>query len=140
MSLEKVLSISEKPGLFKLITNTRNGFIAESLMDGKRISVGLHNIVSLLSEFAIYTLTEEIPLTQVLKTIRDKENSLPTKISHKGKKDELEAFFFDVLPDYDEDRVYVSDIKKVIRWYNILQSNEMLYLLDGHDENNDEEE
>jgi len=140
MSLEKVLSISEKPGLFKLITNTRNGFIAESLMDGKRISVSLHNNVSLLSEIAIYTLTEEIPLTQVLKTIRDKENSLPTKISHKVKKDELEAFFFDVLPDYDEDRVYVSDIKKVIRWYNILQSNEMLYLLDGHDENNDEEE
>ena len=140
MSLEKVLSISEKPGLFKLITNTRNGFIAESLMDGKRISVSLHNNVSLLSEIAIYTLTEEIPLTQVLKTIRDKENSLPTKISHKCKKDELEAFFFDVLPDYDEDRVYVSDIKKVIRWYNILQSNEMLYLLDGHDENNDEEE
>jgi len=103
MSLEKVLSISEKPGLFKLITQTRNGFIAESLLDGKRISVNMHSNVSLLSEIAIYTLTEELPLIKVLKKIKDKENSKPTSISHKSSKDELEEYFFDVLPDYDED-------------------------------------
>ena len=120
MSLEKVLSISEKPGLFKLITQTRNGFVAESLLDGKRLSVNMNSNVSLLSEIAIYTLTEEVPLIQVLKKIKDKENGKVTSITHKSSKDELEEYFFEVLPDYDEDRVYASDIKKVIRWYNLL--------------------
>lgn len=138
MSLEKVLSISEKPGLFKLIAQTRNGFIAESLIDGKRISANIHSNVSLLSEIAIYTLTEEIPLVEVLKKIKDKENGEKTSISHKSSKDELEEYFFDILPDYDEDRVYASDIKKIIRWYNILQENKMLDLLE--DNTNDEEE
>ena len=130
MSLERILSISEKPGLFKLITQTRNGFIAESLMDGKRISVNLRSNVSLLSEIAIYTLTEEVPLKEVLKKIKSKENSNKTSISNKDSKDNLEEYFFSILQDYDEDRVYPSDIKKVIRWYNILQEKEMLHLLE----------
>lgn len=140
MSLEKVLSISEKPGLFKLVTQTRNGFIAESLIDGKRVSVNMNSNVSLLSEIAIYTLTEEVPLIQVLKKIKDKENSKETSISHKSSKDELEEYFFEVLPDYDEDRVYASDIKKVIRWYNLLQQNKMLDLLEEDEKSTDEEE
>lgn len=140
MSLEKVLSISEKPGLFKLITQTRNGFIAESLIDGKRLSVNMHSNVSLLSEIAIYTLTEEVPLIQVLKKIKDKENGKTTSITHKSSKDELEEYFFEVLPDYDEDRVYASDIKKVIRWYNLLQQNNMLDLVEEDEKNIDEEE
>lgn len=138
MSLERILSISEKPGLFKLITQTRTGFIAESLIDGNRISVNLRSNVSLLSEIAIYTLTEEVPLKEVLKKIKSKENSNKTSISHKDSKDNLEEYFFSILQDYDEDRVYPSDIKKVIRWYNILQENEMLHLLD--EESKDEEE
>ena len=138
MSLERILSISEKPGLFKLITQTRNGFIAESLMDGKRISVNLRSNVSLLSEIAIYTLTEEVPLKEVLKKIKSKENSNKTSISHNDSKDNLEEYFFSILQDYDEDRVYPSDIKKVIRWYNILQEKEMLHLLE--EESKDEEE
>lgn len=140
MSLEKVLAISEKPGLFKLITQTRSGFIAESLIDGKRLSVSMHGNVSLLSEIAIYTLTEEVPLIKVLKKIKDKENSATTSVSHKGSKDELEEYFFEVLPDYDEDRVYVSDIKKVVRWYNLLQQNNMLNLLEEEGDITDEEE
>jgi Domain of unknown function (DUF6852)/Domain of unknown function (DUF5606) len=140
MSLEKVLSISEKPGLFKLVTQTRNGFIAESLIDGKRLSVSINSNVSLLSEIAIYTLTEEVPLIKVLKTIKDKENGKATSISHKSSKDELEEFFFEVLPDYDEDRVYASDIKKIIRWYNLLQQNNMLDLLEEDEISSDEEE
>lgn len=138
MSLERVLAISEKPGLYKLITQTRSGLVAESLVDGKRIAVNLRNNVSLLSEIAIYTLTEEVPLKEVLKKIQDKENSNPTSVGHKDSKDDLEAYFFDILPDFDEDRVYVSDIKKVIRWYNILQENKMLDLL--VDDHSDEEE
>mgnify|MGYP006908617581 CR=1 FL=1 len=140
MSLEKVLSISEKPGLFKLITQTRNGFVAESLLDGKRLSVNMNSNVSLLSEIAIYTLTEEVPLIQVLKKIKDKEEGKATSITHKSSKDELEEYFFEVLPDYDEDRVYASDIKKVIRWYNLLQENKMLNLLEEGKESSDEEE
>lgn len=122
MSLEKILSISGKPGLYELKTQTRSGFLAESLLDGKKISVsGRHN-VSLLSEIAIYTLTEEVPLGKVFSKISDKENGGPA-INHKSSKDELEEYFFNVLPDYDEDRVYASDIKKVVQWYNLLQKN-----------------
>jgi len=138
MSLESILSISEKPGLYKLITQTRNGFIAESLIDGKRLSVNLRSNVSLLSEIAIYTLTEEVPLREVLKKIKTKENGNKTTISHKDTKDNLEEYFFSILQDYDEDRVYPSDIKKIIRWYNILQENKMLDFLE--DESKDEEE
>lgn len=122
MSLEKVLSIAGKPGLYKLKTQTRAGFLAESLMDGKTINVsGRHN-VSLLSEIAIYTLTEEVPLRKVFKKILEKEEGKET-ISHKASTEELEEFFFTVMPDYDEDRVYISDIKKVVQWYNMLVKN-----------------
>jgi hypothetical protein len=122
MSLEKILSISGKPGLYELKSQTRSGFLAESLLDGRKISVsGRHN-VSLLSEIAIYTLTEEVPLKNVFIKISEKENGGPA-INHKSSKDDLEEYFFEVLPDYDEDRVYASDIKKVVQWYNLLQKN-----------------
>ena len=107
------------------------------MKDGKRLSVNLRNNVSLLSEIAIYTLTEEMPLRDVLKKIRTKENGNKTRVSHKESRDKLEEYFFSVLQDYDEDRVYPSDIKKVIQWYNILQENNMLHMLD--DKNKEEE-
>lgn len=126
MSLDKVLAIAGKPGLYKLIAQTRGGFVAESLTDAKRISVSVQNNVSVLSEIAIYTLTEEIPLKQVFETIKKKENGKLASVKPKDSKDKLEEYFFEVLPDYDEDRVYASDIKKVIQWYNLLQQNSML--------------
>jgi len=126
MALDKVLAIAGKPGLYKLVTQTRSGFLAESLLDNKKISVGIQQNVSVLSEIAIYTLSEEVPLQQVFKNISDKENGGPTSIGHKESKDKLEEYFFNVLPDYDEDRVYASDIKKVIQWYNALHKNNML--------------
>lgn len=131
MSLEKILSIAQKPGLYKLVTQTRGGFIAESLIDGKRISANLRSNVSLLSEIAVYTLTEEVPLREVFKKIKEKENEAQTSVSHKDSKDVLEEYFFDVLPEYDEDRVYVSDIKKIIKWYNLLQKNDLLNNLEA---------
>ncbi len=142
MSLEKIISISGKPGLYKLVAQTRGGFVAESLVDNKRISVSVQQNVSMLSEIAIYTLSEEVPLKQVFQNIKKKENGAPTAISHKDSKNKLEEYFFDVLPDYDEDRVYASDIKKVIQWYNLLQKHDMLDILDAEDETNtsDEEE
>ncbi|WP_223550463.1 DUF5606 domain-containing protein [Aestuariivivens sp. NBU2969] len=126
MSLEKILAISGKPGLYKLITQTRSGFVAESLIDKKRLSVRIQQNVSLLSEIAIYTLTEEVPLRQVFENIKQKEKGARTSVNTKDSKDKLEEYFFDVLPDYDEDRVYASDIKKVIQWYNLLHEHDML--------------
>lgn len=123
MGLDKILAISGKPGLYQLKAQTRSGFVAESLIDGKRISVGLRNNVSLLSEIAIYTLTEEVPLKEVFGKISEKEEGGKTSVSHKDNKDKLEEYFFSILPDYDEDRVYASDIKKVVQWYNLLHEN-----------------
>ena len=125
MSLDKVIAISGKPGIYELKTQTRSGFVAQSLIDGKRITVGIRHNVSVLSEIAIYTLSGEKPLREVFQLIKEKENGERT-ISHKSSKTELEAFFFDLIQDYDEDRVYASDIKKVVQWYNILQENDML--------------
>ncbi len=124
MSLEKVLSITGKPGLYVLKTQTRTGLLAESLLDGKKITVSARHNVSLLSEIAIYTLTEEVPLKDVFQKIKEKEQG-GESISHKSSKDELEEYFFNVLPDYDEDRVYASDIKKVVQWYNLLHKTGM---------------
>lgn len=122
MNLEKVLAISGKPGLFILKVQTRTGFVAESLLDGKKVTVGLRSNVSLLSEISIYTDTEEKPLTEVMRAIAVKENEGPA-LSHKEDNAKLEAYFAEILPDYDRDRVYTSDIKKVLNWYNLLQAN-----------------
>lgn len=130
MGLDKILSISGKPGLYKIVVQTRNSFVAESLIDKKKVSVTMHSNVSVLSEIAIYTLSEELPLRDVFKKISEKENGQPTSISHKDSKDALEEYFFEVLPDYDEDRVYASDIKKIVQWYNLLHEQKLLDFLD----------
>ena len=140
MSLDKILSISGKPGLHKIVTQTRTGAVVESLLDKKRITVGAHSNISILSEIAIYTLTEEVPLREVLKTIKTKYEGQQTDISHKASKDELEEFFFNILSDYDEDRVYPSDIKKVVQWYNILQKNNLLDALEAEESGDTSEE
>ena len=134
MSLDKILSISGKPGLYKIIAQTRNGFVAESLIDQKKVNVNIHSNVSILSEIAVYTLTEELPLREVLKKVMEKESGQQTSISHKDSKDSLEEYFFEVLPDYDEDRVYASDIKKIVQWYNLLQKHDMLDALEEDSE------
>lgn len=121
MSVEKVLAISGKPGLYELKLQTRAGFIAQSLVDGKKVTVGLKSNVSLLSEISIYTNTGEVKLFEVFARIAEKQNN-EQAISHKANNEELEAFFGEVLPDYDKDRVYHSDIKKVLNWYNILNN------------------
>jgi len=140
MSLDKIMSISGKPGLYKVLTQTRTGAIVESLLDKKRINVTIHSNVSVLSEIAIYTIHEEKPLAEIFQSINEKENGQQTSVSHKDSKDALEEYFFNVLPDYDEDRVYVSDIKKVIQWYNLLQKNALLPSVITAKTGSDEEE
>lgn len=140
MSLDKIMSISGKPGLYKVLTQTRNGAIVESLLDNKRLNVNIHSNVSILSEIAIYTIHEEKPLAEIFESIKQKENGQQTSISHKDSKDALEEYFFNILPDYDEDRVYPSDIKKVIQWYNLLQKNDLLPSASTENKGSDEEE
>jgi hypothetical protein len=126
MNVEKILAIAGKPGLFELKIQTRSGFLAESLLDGKKITVGMRSNVSLLSEISMYTYSEEKPLVEIMRTIAIKENEGPTAVSHKEDNAALISYFKEVLPDYDEDRVYASDIKKLLNWYNILQSKGMV--------------
>jgi Domain of unknown function (DUF5606) len=133
MSFQKILAISGKPGLYELKIQTRTGFVAESLLDGKRVTVGLRSNVSLLSEIAVYTYSEEVKLAEVLKAIATKENEGPA-ISHKENETTLRNYFREVLPEYDEDRVYASDIKKILNWYNILQAKNMATVLSFNNE------
>ncbi|MCP9201078.1 DUF5606 domain-containing protein [Gramella sp. GC03-9] len=141
MGLDKILAISGKPGLYELTAQTRGGFIAKSLLDGKKMAVNMRHNVSILSEIAIYTYTEEVPLGEVFEKMKEKENG-GQALSHKASKNDLEAYFSDVLPEYDEDRVYGSDIKKVIQWYNILIEYGMTDFSkeEKTEENKDEEE
>ncbi|MEC4050850.1 DUF5606 domain-containing protein [Flavobacterium sp. SUN046] len=125
MNVEKILAISGKPGLYDLKIQTRSGFVAESLLDGKKITVGMKSNVSLLSEISMYTHTEERPLVDIMRAIAVKENEGPA-ISHKEDNAALLAYFKQIVPDYDEERVYPSDIKKVLNWYNILQAKGMV--------------
>lgn len=121
MKIERILAISGKPGLYELKMQTRTGFVAESLLDGKKITVGMRSNVSLLSEISMYTYTEEKPLVEVMQAIVAKENGGPAPVL-KDDKAALTAYFLEILPDYDQERVYASDIKKVLNWYNVLQA------------------
>ena len=122
MNVEKILAIAGKPGLFELKVQTRSGFLVESLLDGKKITVGLRSNVSLLTEISMYTYTAEKPLVEIMRAIAVKENEGPTAVSPKEDNTKLLDYFKEILPDYDEDRVYASDIKKVLNWYNMLQA------------------
>lgn len=137
MNLDKILSISGKPGLYALKVQTRTGFVAESLVDGKKSTVGLKVNVSLLSEISIYTLNEEKPLAEVMRNIAIKENEGPA-ISHKEDNAKLVAYFTEILPEYDSERVYPSDIKKVLNWYNLLQSKGLVSKEEPKIENSEE--
>ena len=120
MQLEKIISISGKPGLFKLISQLRNGFIIEDVTTQKKISISNTSQVSLLDNISMYTFDNEVPLFDVFKNIAKKEDYKAT-ISHKASPEELRSFMAEVLPNYDVERVYDSDIKKLAQWYNILQ-------------------
>jgi hypothetical protein len=125
MNLDKIMAISGKPGLFALKVQTRTGFVAESLLDGKKVTVSLKSNVSLLSEISIYTQTAEKSLVDVMRSIAIKEDNGPA-ISHKEDNAVMAAYFLEILPDYDQDRVYPSDIKKVLNWYNMLQAKDLV--------------
>lgn len=125
MDLSKVLSISGKPGLYKILAQTKNGAVVESIPDGKKFTAFSHQRISTLEEISIFAEGEDMPLKDVLKVIFEKLNGQPA-LSHKSDGAELKAFFEEAVPSYDKENVYVSDIKKVIHWYNLLLEQNLL--------------
>jgi hypothetical protein len=125
--LKGILAISGQPGLYKVLSEGKNNVIVESLLTGKRSTVYTDAKMSALEDIAIYTTQEDLPLRKVFKKISDKENG-GQAINVKSSPEELKTYFTEVLPDYDKEKVYFSDIKKVISWYNLLQEKRMLDL------------
>jgi len=127
MELSKILSISGKPGLYKTLAQTKNGIVVESLTDGKKFTAFSHEKMSSMEEISIYTTDEDRPLKEVLKSIFEKQEGKKI-LSHKSSAAELKAFFKEMVPDYDDENVYISDIKKVVNWYNTLIEHDLLDL------------
>ena len=118
--LKEILSVTGKPGLFKLVSQGKNMLIVESLIDGKRIPAYTKDKVVSLGDIAIFTENAEVPLGQVLESVKAKENGGICSIDPKADNDKLRKYMIEVLPEYDRDRVYPSDIRKMIAWYNLL--------------------
>jgi hypothetical protein len=118
--LKKILSFPGKPGLFKLVSQAKNMLIIESLVDGKRIPAYTKDKVVSLGDIAIFTETAEVQLAQVLEKLKEKENGALCSIDPKSDNDKLRNYMSEILPDFDRDRVYPSDIRKLLSWYNIL--------------------
>ena len=125
MNLEGIINISGKPGLFKIISKNKNNIIVESLSDGKRSALNSNSNANLLEEIGIYTYEETKSLSEIFNVIAKKENSNKS-INHKSSNQQLINYFREIIENYDEERVYTSDIKKVIQWYNILQDNGLI--------------
>lgn len=125
MDLSEIINISGKGGLFKIISQTKNGVIVESLVDQKRFPTFASHDISTLNDISVFTTNEDVPLKEVLKKIHEKEKG-GAAIDHKSKSEELASYFESILPDYDKERVYNSDIKKLIQWYNLLQKQNIL--------------
>jgi len=125
MNLKDILAISGEGTLFKFIAQGKNAVIVENLETGRRVSAGGTAKVSALDEIAIFTTGEDIPLGKVMDMIWEKENGGET-ISHRLPDGDLKKYFAEALPDFDQNRVYTSDIRKVLHWYNILHKLNLL--------------
>lgn len=120
--LKTILSVSGKPGLFRLVSNAKNMVIVESLTDKRRLPIYARDKVVSLGDIAMYTDEGEVPLSEVLTKIQVKENGAQASVATNSKPDVLKKYFAEVLPTYDRDRVYDTDIKKLINWYNLLSA------------------
>jgi hypothetical protein len=123
--LKKILSVSGKPGLYKLVSTSKTITLVESLIDGKRFPIYTHEKIVSLGEIAIYTSEDEIPLKDVLVKIKDNENGGKISDDKKSSNKELFSYFETILPTYDKEKVYASDIKKIVNWYNLLIDNDI---------------
>ena len=135
--LKTILAISGKPGLFKLVNQGKNMLIVESLSTGKRTPAYAHDKVISLGDIAIYTVEEDVPLSKVLES---KADGKPVDVKAIGDDADIRAYFKEVLPDFDEDRVYTNDIKKVLNWYNQLLAAGITEFVSPEEEENATEE
>jgi hypothetical protein len=135
--LKEILAISGQPGLFKLVSKGSNSIIVESLLTGKRSPAHSANKITSMEDIAIFTINGEVPLKDILKKIEEIEAS-KSLISPKASPNELKGFFKQILPEYDEERVYVSDIKKVISWYLLMKEKGLLNLEEDSTESAEE--
>ncbi len=131
--LKGILAITGQPGLYKVISEGKNNVIIESLLTGKKSTAYADAKMSTLEDIAIYTLEEDVPLKKVFRKIAEKENGGPA-IDAKSSPDDLKKYFTEILPEYDKSRVYGSDVKKVLSWYNLLNEKGLLVFEDETDE------
>ncbi len=118
--LKKILSISGKPGLYRLVSNGKNMLVVESLINGKRMPAYARDKVVSLGDISIYTTDEDMPLGEVLEKVKEANNGQPVDVKALGDDNAVRAYFKTILPEYDEDRVYTTDIRKLFSWYNQL--------------------
>jgi len=121
MNLEGIITVAGKPGLYKVVSEGNNTVIVESFTDRKKTPLYSHNQANMLEEIGIYTYDDTKPLSEIFDDIAKKEKG-EQSLSHKSSTNQLTAYFREILTDYDEERVYISDIKKVIQWYNAMQA------------------
>ncbi|HIW87288.1 MAG TPA: DUF5606 domain-containing protein [Candidatus Onthomorpha intestinigallinarum] len=133
MDLSTILSISGKPGLYKLISQTKTGALVESLLDSRRMPAFSHERISSLEDISIFTEEDDVPLKKVLQSIYRKENGGDC-IDNKADEKDIRAYMEEVLPNYDRERVYLSDMRKLFSWYRILNANKLIDLEEDKDE------
>ena len=125
MDLNKILSIAGKPGLYRLVAQSKNGLIIESLLDGKRMNAFMNEKISSLEEISLFSHSEDVALKDVLRNMFNLTSGQKA-IDNKADDVKIKEFFGQIVPDYDKERVYVSHMRKVIGWYNLLQEKGML--------------
>jgi hypothetical protein len=128
MELKEIMAITGKPGLYKMVAQAKNGIIVESIVDQKRIQAFTHDKISTLEEISIYTESGDMPLRKVLKSMHEKLNGQAAP-DNKGDNNKIKQFFGEILPDYDKERVYVSHMQKIINWYNLLLTYDLIHLV-----------
>ena len=133
MNLEGIISISGMPGLYKVVGQMKNGVIAESLNDKKRSPIYSHQQISTLEDISMFTTGDNKPVSEIMKTIYDKEKG-GACIDHKADEKQIVAYFESILPDYDKERVHPSNMRKLFNWYNALQATGNLKVKDASSE------
>jgi hypothetical protein len=139
MNLSEILTISGKPGLYKIVAQNPGRVIVESIEDGKRMPVFMRHNFSILNDISIFTEEDDLPLGEVFKSLFEKEGGKET-ISHKSEENELEAKMLEVVPDYDKEEVRHADMRKLFKWYNLLMTKELWTPADLEKEGSAEEE
>lgn len=139
MDLKDIVAITGKPGLYEIKAQSKGGIIVKSLLDSKKFPITATHNISALNEIAIFTYEEEIPLRIVFKAISEKEHGKKS-INPKESGKVLTSYFREILPNFDEERVYTSNIKKVLQWYNLLASNNFDFSSIKEEEEEEQEE